>query len=132
MTQAYNFPISVNILNHLVDNVLDPDELSTELEDQKIISKNKFLSVLQTLLKVSKQRKSLMITVKKDREQYLCHKDDHDEGDDVTIEIVKIIEPEMLYSLSLEHQKINSIKICFELSKYFCRFTSRDEDSKLP
>ena len=64
---TYNFPISINILNHLVGNVLDPDELSTELEDQKIISKNKFLSVLQTLLKVSKQRKSLMITVKIER-----------------------------------------------------------------
>ena len=110
MTQAYNFPISINILNHLVGNVLDPDELSTELEDQKIISKNKFLSILQTLLKVSKQRKSLMITVKKDREMYLWHNADHDGGDNVAIEIVKISEPEWLYSISLEHQNLKSIK----------------------
>ena len=84
--------------------------MSLELEDRKTINKNKFLSVLQTLPEVSKLKKILMITVKKDRELYLWHDNNHDGSADVTIEIAKISEPESLYSVSIEHQNLDSIK----------------------
>jgi hypothetical protein len=110
ITQSYHFPISINVIGQLVGNTLNLDELSSELEDQKIINKNKFLSILESLPEMSKLKKNLMITVKKDRELYLWHGNNHGRSADVTIEIAKISEPESLYSVSIEHQNIDSIK----------------------
>ena len=110
MTQAYQFPVSVNIIKRLVGNVPDIDLSFPELLDQKMIGKNKFLSDLQTLSIILKQRKYPMLTVKKDREMYIWYDKDYDEVEGVTIEIAKISEPEMLYSISLEHHSIKSVK----------------------
>jgi hypothetical protein len=110
MTQAYQFPISVNIIKHLVGNVPDIYLSFPELLDQKMISKNKFLSDLQTLSITLKQKKFPKLTVKKDREMYLWYDKDYDEVEGVTVEIAKISEPEMLYSISLEHHSIKSVK----------------------
>ncbi|HEY7082660.1 MAG TPA: hypothetical protein VH500_23465 [Nitrososphaeraceae archaeon] len=110
MTQAYQFPVSVNIIKRLVGNVPDIDLSFPELLDQKMIGKNKFLSDLQTLSIILKQKKYLMLTVKKDREMYIWYDKDCDEVEGVTIEIAKISEPEMLYSISLEHHSIKSVK----------------------
>lgn len=52
----------------LVGNVPDLDISFPEVLDQKLISKNKFLSDLQTLSITLKQKKFPMLTVKKDRE----------------------------------------------------------------
>ena len=110
MTQAYQFPISVNIIKRLVGNVPDIDLSFPELLDQKMISKNKFLSDLQTLSITLKQKKFPKLTVKKDREMYRWYDKDYDEVEGVTVEIAKISEPEMLYSISLEHHSIKSVK----------------------
>jgi len=110
MTQAYQFPVSVNIIKRLVGNVPDIDLSFPELLDQKMIGKNKFLSDLQTLSIILKQKKYPMLTVKKDREMYIWYDKDYDEVEGVTIEIAKISEPEMLYSISLEHHSIKSVK----------------------
>jgi len=110
MTQAYQFPVSVIIIKRLVGNVPDIDLSFPELLDQKMIGKNKFLSDLQTLSIILKQKKYPMLTVKKDREMYIWYDKDYDEVEGVTIEIAKISEPEMLYSISLEHHSIKSVK----------------------
>jgi hypothetical protein len=110
MTQAYQFPISVNIIKRLVGNVPDIYLSFPELLDQKMISKNKFLSDLQTLSITLKQKKFPKLTVKKDREMYLWYDMDYDEVEGVTVEIAKISEPEMLYSISLEHHSLKSVK----------------------
>ena len=110
MTQAYHFPISVTIVTSLIGNIPYSDELTTELQDQKIISKNKFMSILQILSKISSQKKFPVVAVKKDRELYLWHGKNYDEVEGVTVEIVKISEPEMLYSISLEHHDLIRIK----------------------
>ena len=110
MTQAYHFPISVNTITRLVGDIHYPDELTTELQNQKVISKNKFMSIMQILSRILKQKEFPILTVKKDREVYLWHDKDCDGVEGVTVEIAKMIEPESLYSLSLEHHDLNRIK----------------------
>jgi hypothetical protein len=110
ITQAYQFPIPVNIIKRLVGNITDLDLLFPELLDQKMISKYQFLSDLQTLSITLKQKKFSMLTVKKDREVYLWYDKEYDKVEGVTVEIAKISEPETLYSISLEHHSLERVK----------------------
>lgn len=110
MTQAYQFPISVNLIKRLVGNIPDLDLSFPELVDQMTISKYQFLSDLQNLSKTLKQKKFPMLTVKKDREIYLWYDKDYDKVEGVTVELAKISEPEILYSISLEHHSLKSVK----------------------
>jgi hypothetical protein len=51
-----------------------------------------------------------VLTVKKDREIYLWCDKEYDKVEGVTVEIAKISEPEMLYTISLEHHSLESVK----------------------
>ncbi|HEY7571619.1 MAG TPA: hypothetical protein VH796_09645 [Nitrososphaeraceae archaeon] len=57
ITQAYQFPIPVNIIKRLVGNIPELDLSFPESLDQKMISKYQFLSDLQTLSITLKQKK---------------------------------------------------------------------------
>jgi hypothetical protein len=100
-------------------NVPYPEELTTALQDQKAISKNKCMSILQTLSRILKQKNFSTLIVKKSRETYLFQDKDCNGAEGVIVEIAKISEPEYLYSLSLKHGDLNGIKSalsCLNLS----------------
>jgi hypothetical protein len=115
ITEAYDFPISSTLFNMiLVDFKLDLPQKEKEEEgaEKEIQNRAQLLSTLQSASAAIR-----LITVDKHREQYLWqHNNNRDErargeggGEEVVIEIATIHRPELVTSISIEHEDLDKV-----------------------
>jgi hypothetical protein len=109
ITEAYDFPISIDLFNMILSDfkIKLPHKESEEIE-KEIQNRHQLLSILQFASETFQ-----VITVDKHREQYLWPLHDRNTGAkvEVMIEVANIHSPELLTSISIEHQDLDKVEI---------------------
>jgi hypothetical protein len=106
ITEAYNFPI----LSTLFNMILADFKLELPQKEKAIQTREQLLSTLQSASAAIR-----MITVDKHREQYLWqHNNNRDGrarggGREVAIELATIHRPELVTSISIEHEDLDKV-----------------------
>jgi hypothetical protein len=108
ITEAYNFPISSTLFNMILADF----KLELPQKEKAIQTREQLLSTLQSASAAIR-----MITVDKHREQYLWQHNNNrngrargeGEGGEVAIEIATIHRPELVTSISIEHEDLDKV-----------------------
>ena len=108
LTEAYSFPISLNLFNMILlyFKLKLPQKEKEEVE-KEIQNRQQLLSILQFASEAFQ-----VITVDKHREQYSwLHNNQNAQakGGEVVIEVATIYRPELLTSISIEHQDLDNV-----------------------
>jgi hypothetical protein len=111
ITEAYNFPISSTLLNMILVNfkLKVPQKEKEEEAENEIQNREQLLSTLQCASESIR-----VITVDKHREQYLWQHNNNRNGraiggGEVAIEIATIHRPELVTSISIEHEDLDKV-----------------------
>jgi hypothetical protein len=104
ITEAYNFPISSTLFNMILADF----KLELPQKEKEKQTREQLLSTLQSASAAIR-----VITVDKHREQYLWqhnnNRNGRARGGEVSIEIATIHRPELVISISIEHENLDKV-----------------------